>query len=456
MNYDAHARGSYDEQATPYLNFNSSAIRVTSYQPSRGSTGIKFDVEISSLYEITTSNLNSIFIMFGPRKSQASLSRLGQPGRSYQYLVSTNVPHLEVAEWDPPDVPVFLLIENSEGELVEKLEVGDFTYDDEVSKRTKLGLDSGEIRDPERPQALGIKQQDYAEYSYMPGELYGTYTPQMQFGQTYDGLSSQYGRSNSIYQPLSSNRPIQQYSTSSPPSAIKAPWNSYNNPQANHTQRPSSLASAHRTSLPSISPNPRLVRTSTLDPTRNPAGTAFTQAGQFYHQAMHPLTVVLNFQSDLDSMGRLATWSTEELQARRRILHCKRSQSGNVINIKLRPVTLEERPPNSVCISCILWEEKNQCFVTSVDTIYLLEHIMAQKFPTEEKNRIRRNLEHFKPLTVKKPASDKYDASNTFFATIMGFPQPKPRNIEKDIKIFAWKSLSNALKKITSKYVSHA
>jgi hypothetical protein len=36
----------------------------------------------------------------------------------------------------------------------------------------------------------------------------------------------------------------------------------------------------------------------------------------------------------------------------------------------------------------------------------------------------------------------------------MGFPNPKPRNIEKDVKVFPWKILAHALKKIISKYVS--
>jgi hypothetical protein len=36
----------------------------------------------------------------------------------------------------------------------------------------------------------------------------------------------------------------------------------------------------------------------------------------------------------------------------------------------------------------------------------------------------------------------------------MGFPNPKPRNIEKDVKVFPWDILSSALKKIIGKYVS--
>jgi len=111
---------------------------------------------------------------------------------------------------------------------------------------------------------------------------------------------------------------------------------------------------------------------------------------------------------------------------------------------------VDDLQPTSICISCIYWEEKNECFVTSVDTIYLLEQLVAARFTVEEKNRIRRNLEGFRPLTVSKGKQD----SEEFFKVIMAFPNPKPRNIEKDVKVFHWKDLSSALKKIIGKYVS--
>ena len=75
---------------------------------------------------------------------------------------------------------------------------------------------------------------------------------------------------------------------------------------------------------------------------------------------------------------------------------------------------------------------------------------MAARFTVEEKNRIRRNLEGFRPLTVSKGKAD----SEEFFKVIMAFPIPKPRNIEKDVKVFHWKDLASALKKIIGKYVS--
>lgn len=453
MSYGSHAtRGSYDEQAGSYASFNSNptpaSIRVTSRQPPRGLPGSKLDVYIASVYELMTTSLESIFLMFGQTRCQASLMRYEQPSRDYQYVVSAEVPQIAVDAWESAEVPLFLLIENAEGELMEKLDVGPFTYE-----RGRLGSDAESLKSTERSSSLVMKpQEDFSTYSYLPSD---SYSPQVQYG-AYEGIhSQQFGRGNSMYQPSPPGRGMYQYSSGSPSSAIKSrsnqvpTWTSYRNgnSEGHHNQ-----GMPGRTSLPSISPSPLLVRTSTIDQNRNNTGVSMNASGSYYHQAMHPLAVILNLHNDLDSMGRLNTWSTEEIQSRRRILQFKRSQAGNTINIRVKPVMPEERQQHSICISCILWEDKNQCFVTSVDTIYLLEYIMAQKFQTEEKNRIRRNLEHFKPLTVKKPIPDKYDETNAFFTAIMGFPQPKPRNIEKDIKVFAWKSLSNALRKITSKY----
>ena len=120
-----------------------------------------------------------------------------------------------------------------------------------------------------------------------------------------------------------------------------------------------------------------------------------------------------------------------------------------LIHASFKPVTVEERTQGANCVSCIYWEERAECFVTSVDTIQLLEGLVGVRFTVEEKNRIRRNLEGFKPLTVSKQKED----SESFFRLIMGFPNPKPRNIEKDVKVFPWTILNNALRKIIGKYV---
>jgi hypothetical protein len=164
--------------------------------------------------------------------------------------------------------------------------------------------------------------------------------------------------------------------------------------------------------------------------------------------------VSLEYKASLEIQGNLESmadkWTEEEWEVKRRLVQFHRTQSGSVITATFESVALEDRVPNSTCVSCIWWEEKGACYVTSVDTIALLESLVAVRFTVEEKNRIRRNLEGFRPATVSKAKPE----SEEFFKLIMGFPNPKPRNIEKDVKVFPWRILAGALKKIISKYAS--
>ncbi|KAF9097446.1 hypothetical protein BGX29_005765 [Mortierella sp. GBA35] len=156
----------------------------------------------------------------------------------------------------------------------------------------------------------------------------------------------------------------------------------------------------------------------------------------------------LKFTGNMDDMA--INWSGEEWESHRRLVQFWRRQDGNDIHCSFASVAPAERQPNSIVVSCIYWAEKNDCFLTSVDCIYLLESLIAVRFTVEEKNRIRRNLEGFRPITVSKCKPE----SAEFFKLIMSFPNPKPRNIEKDVKVFPWKVLPYALKKIISKYTA--
>ncbi|GAA5839326.1 hypothetical protein JCM11251_003952 [Rhodosporidiobolus azoricus] len=184
----------------------------------------------------------------------------------------------------------------------------------------------------------------------------------------------------------------------------------------------------------SVARQPELIRTSQIHAPKNGYGATYSHK------------VVLKLQGDLNTMAM--GWSNEEWTNRRRLIQFWPQQDGNVINVAFRPIAQNEYVQNSIVISCIFRDEWNECFVTSVDTIYLLEALVGSRFTVEEKNRIRRNLEGFKPMTVSK---SKVDAE-PFFKLIMSFPNPKPRNIEKDVKVFPWKILAQALKKIMSKY----
>ncbi|KAF5099886.1 hypothetical protein D0Z00_001478 [Geotrichum galactomycetum] len=84
----------------------------------------------------------------------------------------------------------------------------------------------------------------------------------------------------------------------------------------------------------------------------------------------------------------------------------------------------------------------------AVDCILLLEKLIGYKFGTDEKNRIRRNLEGYKPITISK-SNIEFEG---FFNLIKSYTDPKPINILKDVKVFEWYLLERALEKIISKY----
>ncbi|KAJ2082971.1 hypothetical protein H4R24_001165 [Coemansia sp. RSA 988] len=156
----------------------------------------------------------------------------------------------------------------------------------------------------------------------------------------------------------------------------------------------------------------------------------------------------LLFDNNLESMT--VGWTLEERECRRRLVQFWRRHENNSIMCTFKAVSVADRVPNIPVVSCIFWEEKQDFFITSVDCIQLLESLIAVRFTVEEKNRIRRNLEGFRPLTVSKCKTE----STGFFKLIMSYPNPKPRNIEKDVKVFPWRILPLALKKIISKYTA--
>lgn len=184
--------------------------------------------------------------------------------------------------------------------------------------------------------------------------------------------------------------------------------------------------------LPMYDAAPQLVRT-----------TALSQTGFGDHDAPKAAIKIIG---NLDTMTQ--NWTPEELASKRRLVEFTRSQQGHMVVAEFRRLDPKEYTQTTRCISCILWSEKSKCYVTSVDCIYLLEQLINTKFTVEEKNRIRRNLEGYHPQTVSKGKPD----SGRFFKTIMEFPAPKPRNIEKDVKVFEWELLGKALEKIVGKY----
>ena len=142
--------------------------------------------------------------------------------------------------------------------------------------------------------------------------------------------------------------------------------------------------------------------------------------------------------------------SYQELTEGRRLVRFSRNLVDNRLQVSCEIIPQAEYDEEDIVISCVYRSETRNCWFTSVDIIYLLERLVGEPFCVEEKNRIRRNLEGLKPTTVSK-SRGHFEA---FFQRIMDFPPPKPRNIEKDVKVFPWSVLQEAVGKIIAKYVS--
>lgn len=170
------------------------------------------------------------------------------------------------------------------------------------------------------------------------------------------------------------------------------------------------------------------------------------------------LRAVLQVETPTEPMAVVDDWDEEERRMGRRLVRFTRVQDGCTLHVACEAIQPSEYTDGDTVVSCICRPPEavgpgespaSQCCITSVDIIFLLECLVGDIFNIEEKNRIRRNLEGFRPKTVSKNKV----GTEEFFQKIMDFPAPKPRNIEKDVKVFDWAVLPQALDKIIAKYV---
>jgi len=411
--------------------------------------------------------------MFGAKKCLAALQKVEFDDDWYNYVLSVEVPPFpSTSSWDPT-MMLKLQVEDKMGVLRSHTDAGKFTFTDmspnlayqsspDFSRKRKYSTEFSENQD--YSEGHTPKRANTLQFPAKPRSMSGPYSnPQASPLPSASTISSGYSHTGSYdlhkqsaYTPQLSHKGL--YAVPSGMSLnqgdfklpqMSPPLNSYGSysSMSNTGRSPASIAvtptGASVLPSPSALSAPVLVRASSLPQT----GVA-SSAQPFNPYSMYQTKAVLKIEGDLDKMSD--EWTQEELDAKRRLVEFKRSQHGSTITTSFAPIAPEARPARSICVSCIWWEEKDECFITSVDTIFLLEQLVNVRFTVEEKNRIRRNLEGFRPLTVSKAKAD----SEEFFKVIMGFPNPKPRNIEKDVKVFPWKILSHALKKIISKYVS--
>lgn len=470
--YSTHDPTYYGQQHVQYSGYVDPSPRqfpeVISWNPPQGPAGAKVTVHIRSIYDFDLPQVTPV-IMFGQKRCQSVLNKMASQGQMFDYTLSADAPPRNSTDTPSPQVALSLTFDNSSLTWQPpSLEFGTFTYLDPPSyypvetpkpepRKRKLSPEASPRRSPTKKPSL---QQLSGPHSAAPiatpaspfrrPSVQDAYSQSRRFsvGEVQPSYNTGLHRvqSQQFYGTAQTTTPLLQ--TSQSPS-----WSLPPHPQS-ATRSPSAaaMASVNRSSLlptPASSNNPPLIRTSTLQQSPPTPGIGSSATTTFNPYAMYPANAkaMLKIDGDLNTMTD--KWSSTEWEARRRLVQFRRSQSGSVITATFEPVTLEDRIPNSICVSCIWWEEKQECYVTSVDTISLLESLVAVRFTVEEKNRIRRNLEGFRPATVSKTKADSED----FFKLIMGFPNPKPRNIEKDVKVFPWRILATALKKIIGKYV---
>lgn len=409
--------------------------------------GTKVFLKISSQYDFfTMATMPYFFLLFGSEKSPVQdVAREAQDSTGIVYSCSADAPQLMVTGCASNSVPLSLVLEGPSGEEISRTVAGTFQYlegsGDEITRAGKVHKHETAAPGPQADQPGASAKSVDSHLGSDAGTNSYDYGPQQ----------SQYGNEFSQNSDM-----ISTYRTSSftePPYHHRRPahgWTGFSG-TLGMTGRSAGLDQGGMGSgRPSLTPlpmpsttssgTPQLIRTSTIN-------------GGSSNSPYHPISLysskaVLKITGKLEEMAE--HWTQEEWDNRRRIVIFRKSQTGSTLTASFRAVPVNDRPPSSICISCIWWAEKGECYVTSVDTIHLLEQLVAapNRFSVEEKNRIRRNLEGFHPLTVSKAKPE----SEEFFKIIMGFPNPKPRNIEKDVKVFPWKILEPALKKIIGKY----
>ncbi|KAK9496083.1 hypothetical protein V1508DRAFT_347327 [Lipomyces doorenjongii] len=466
----------------------------------RGTEGGAFTVYVASAVDLLEQPAPLILrIVFGSLRCVAAVSRSAPPHPSARQVISphyfaltSTVPQLP-DNWINQPIPVYLLVEDNAGRELGSLTVTDFTCQPPPSSQSYQPPPSSQVMSSSQSSAPLSQQSQQPQFRRASYDIstsssttsYESHHPNYAYGSTESGIFShnnqqlllrdprgqRYSYSNyaTLPQPQSSFQPAQAYTSaagSSAPSAATPANNSYDTLPSIQSYHPQQQPQSTSYSYPRQTqtqtttteeddgslPVPALVRTSTLPPFAN------TAAGSPPVPA--PNRASLRIQSDLEALAR--NWSADEWKAQRRLVKFVYSQRGAVIRATANPTSQTEyvasmQPPQperasrgeGECVmSCIYWAARKEFYVTSVDCIFLLEQLVSARFTVEEKNRIRRNLEGYRPLTVSKGRIE----SEQFFKLIMAFPNPKPRNIEKDVKVFPWKILGPALKKIVGKY----
>ncbi|KAL9632555.1 MAG: hypothetical protein Q9164_005251 [Protoblastenia rupestris] len=440
-----HDRPAYDASLPLAIDYRvRQAPEIKSFHPQQGTSGSPVYVHLNSRYDILAPPALIISMTFATKRVAAEVTRLETTGPFFEYMVVSSAPQYSDTGSLISRVELQLQLQEETGQDAGVVEIGYFEY---AAGQLQVSPRCATRKRKVSEDSLASTSHSYDSYPVSAGTpsayLTSHHTRDLRNMSRAYAPHSQFDNQHRYHDPSSAPAAMPLQASMQIPTSQASNWGQS---FANLSEQRFINSDTHSLTPPTSDSNPILVRTTTLHHSGSSSSTTAAAASSGFNPYTYPQKAVLKIHGDLNTMTE--GWTPAERNLKRRLVQFSRSQTKNTISATFAPVAPEDRLPNSVCISCIWWDERQECFATSVDTIQLLEQLVALRFDVEEKNRIRRNLEGFHPETVSKAKAD----SEEFFKIIMGFPNPKPRNIEKDVKVFPWKIVGHALKKIISKY----
>ena len=489
-------RATFEATPTNYHDFEfRKAVRVSSYSPQKGNEGTWVCVYLESTSDLISPTAQTAYLMFASCPMPATWTRLEAASQHpcYKYSVHAIAPAFSETGSSNLKIPLHLQLKDHSMNDASSIYIGDWLHEGgkHVEHRSPIqAASSKEVTEEPSGSARSIEhttpsEQQTTQFQGYPSYAYpsaGLGYPQSLDFSTMQRRYTVYGRSelrqslpNEAESMVSQDLIGGAYTTRSAvrnSMGLTSLWNSplgagYESSGNLPPNTPSSLQ------VPSTSPARPLVwkfirsnRIQQPGPGTKSAGSSsdgkFSKYPLYQNRAvLETNRVVLEIRGNLNAMR--ANWTPEERCAERRIVRFWREFNGSTINVFFHPLRPCEQGLSTDMderrISCIYWKEKDDCYVTSVDAISLLElvfdasHEINEKDRIDEKNRIRRNMQTFRPNTISKTAKKNVPASERFFEVIMGFPDPRPSKIKKDVKVFNWSILEQALDKVVNKFV---
>ena len=452
LNYGASAlyqpRATFEATPSNYHDFEFCKVfQVSGYSPPRGNQGARVCVYLESTSDLISPTALTANLMFASCPIPATWTRLeaAEQHACYKYSFHATAPAFSETGSSTLKVPLHLQLKDQSRLDASSIYIGDWLYEGGTHLEHPSSIQEASRR--KKSLDFSTMQRRYT--------VYGRSELQQSLRNEADSVGLQGLISSASTLPSAMRHAAGQTSL----------WNSpfgagYESPGNLQPNTPPSFQVSSTT--PQRPGNWKFIRSNRIQqPSRGTTSAGSSPDGDFSNYPTYDNRAVLEtkralleIRGDLGEMsGMNGNWTPEERFAERRVVRLWREYNGSTINVFFIPLRADEQalPPemDELRISCIYWEEQCDYYITSVDTIALLELVFDDDTPNniEEKNRIRRNLETYHPETISKANCEP------FFELIMGFPSPKPCKIKKDVKVFKWSDLEQALNKVVSKFV---